>query len=267
MDDSGEAGVSLVVASGEAPELLEALEAVLDEMAPSIHVLVVRDRRITARHGRNNSESATLGQFGPQCVVVERLVGEECIELDVFDQRRDTDAVMTLAGQQDEANQIAEGIDESHDLRRQPAARFAYGLIESPPFAPLPCRWTFTMVPSMSAYSKSGSPDMSLKIVSNTPLSAQRRNRLHTEDHFPNSGGRSRQGEPVRTTHRIASKNKRLSAPERPGSPSLPGRSGAIRSHWASLKAKRIKAALHFSALNQGFALLGIPLVTNVYRP
>jgi hypothetical protein len=91
---------------------------------------------------------------------------------------------MPLTRQEHEAHQIAERIDERHDLGRQPAPRFADGLIESPPFAPVPCRWTFTIVPSMSAYSKSGSADTALKIVSNVPLSAHRRKRFQTEYHL-----------------------------------------------------------------------------------
>ena len=47
------------------------------------------------------------------------------------------------------------------------------------------------IVPSIIAYSKSGSPDKTLKIRSNTPFFAHRRNRLNTEFHGPNSSGRS----------------------------------------------------------------------------
>jgi hypothetical protein len=46
---------------------------------------------------------------------------------------------VTLTRQQHEADQIAERIDERRNLRRQAAARFADGLILSPPFAPVPC--------------------------------------------------------------------------------------------------------------------------------
>src|SRR5574337_950617 len=42
----------------------------------------------------------------------------------------------------------------------------------------------------MSAYSKSGSSDNATKIRSNTPLSAHRRKRFHTEDHLPNASGK-----------------------------------------------------------------------------
>src|SRR4029077_10842932 len=47
--------------------------------------------------------------------------------------------VVPLAWQENEADQIAERIYDDRDLRRQAAARFADGLILSPPFAPVPC--------------------------------------------------------------------------------------------------------------------------------
>src|SRR5271157_2605619 len=75
----------------------------------------------------------------------------------------------------------------------------------------------------MSAYSKSGSSDSAAKIRLNTPLSAHRRKRFHTEEHLPKASGRSRHGDPARTIHNTASMNRRLSSPDRPGSPSLPG--------------------------------------------
>ena len=55
--------------------------------------------------------------------------------------------------------------------------------------------------------------------------------RRHTEFQLPNSLGRSRHGAPTRTIQRTASTKSRLSAPERPASPTFPGRSGASRSH------------------------------------
>jgi hypothetical protein len=47
--------------------------------------------------------------------------------------------VVPLAWQEHEADQIAERIYDDRDLRGQAAARFADGLILSPPFAPVPC--------------------------------------------------------------------------------------------------------------------------------
>ena len=167
------------------------------------------------------------------------------------------DAVMALSRQENEAGEVAERIDESHDLGGRAAVRLADGLIVKSPLAPVPCRWTFTMVPSIIAYSKSGSPDRARKMRSKTPFLAQRRKRFDTDPHLPNCGGRSRHGAPARTSQSTASTNRRLSAPERPGSPSLPGRSGAIRAHCSSFNTSRFKVDLHFPALNQASITLG----------
>jgi hypothetical protein len=139
---------------------------------------------------------------------------------------------VTLTGQEDEANEISEGIDQSHDLSGETATRAAYGLILSPPFAPVPCWWTRTSVPSMRTYSKSGSSQRALKTRSQTP--AQRQKRVYTVNHLPNASGRSRHGEPVRAIQRTASMKRR------PGSPTLPDSCGAIRSHWVHAPANRI---------------------------
>src|SRR5215470_420449 len=101
----------------------------------------------------------------------------------------------------------------------------------------------------MSAYSKSGSSDNAAKTRSNTPLSAHRRKRFHTEDHLPKLSGRSRHGAPARTSHKTASTNSLLSSPDLPGSPFLPGKRGAIRSHWASFNNVRLKAHPQFFSL------------------
>src|ERR1700757_2514485 len=149
--------------------------------------------------GRYDGNRTAVVQAGAQLIVVEGFVGDKRLQVDILDQRLGTDAVMALTRQEYKASKIAERIDQRHNLGRQPAARVADGLIVSPPFAPVPCRWTLTMVPSIRAYSKSGSPDNSLNTPSNTPFSAQRRKRFHTENQFPKHCGRSRHGAPVRT--------------------------------------------------------------------
>jgi hypothetical protein len=75
---------------------------------------------------------------------------------------------------------------------------------------------------------------------------------IQIEFQFPNISGRSRQGAPTGAIQSTASRNRRLFAPDRPGSPILPGRSGATRSHCVSFRTNRSKAASHWEALNQG---------------
>src|ERR1700736_665436 len=64
-----------------------------------------------------------------QPVVVEGFVADERRKIEAGDQRLNTDAVVTLTGQKDEANEIAESVDQGHDFGSQAATRAAYGLI------------------------------------------------------------------------------------------------------------------------------------------
>src|SRR4051812_28886197 len=175
-------------------------------------------------------------------------------DLDPLHQWRSADAVVALSRQQPEASEIAKAIHQGDDLGCQPAARATDRLTRGPPLAPVPCWWTRMMVPSIRAYSKSGSPDRVLNRRAKTSFSTHRRKRLKVEFQLPNFSGRSRQGAPTRAIQSIASRNRRLSAADRPGSPILPGRSGATRSHCVSLRTNRSKAASHWEALNQGFS-------------
>jgi len=85
------------------------------------------------------------------------------------------------------------------DLRREPAARAADGLIETPFLsAPALCWWARTIVASIIAYSLSGSSAKALKRFSQTPLAAQREKRLWVLHQPPKRSGKSRHGVPTR---------------------------------------------------------------------
>src|SRR3546814_269109 len=144
------------------------------------------------------------------------------------DERRHSDGVEAVAGQQDEAHEIAESIGERQDLGRHAALGAADGLAPSPPFAPWPWRWTLTMVASTMAYSMSGSSEQASKIRMKTSALTQSRYRLKTVFQLPKAPGRSRHGLPVRTTHSTASTKSRLSRPLRPGSVGFPKQCGSI---------------------------------------
>jgi hypothetical protein len=64
--------------------------------------------------------------------------------------------------------------------------------------APALCWWARTTVLSIIAYSLSASPAKCLKILSHTPVLAQREKRVWTFFQAPNRSGRSRQGMPAR---------------------------------------------------------------------
>ena len=150
---------------------------------------------------------------------------------------------MHLACGQDEANGIAERIHAGADLRAQAAARTPDRLIFAAPFAPAACWCARTMVESMIRYSKSGFSTNALKTRSHTPFLAHRRKRWNTLFQWPNSLGRSRHGAPARANQSTASTNRRLSRPDRPLSPFLPGTSRSMRRHCASVSSRRIKIA------------------------
>src|SRR4051812_18866751 len=261
MDHGGIAGIGLVVARGDTPKAFEAAEEVFDQMTPLVHLEVARNVLGTISLWRNDGKSTTLIQVSAERITIERFVGEQGCEGDVLEQGIDTGAVVPLAGQQHELQQVAKGIDQGDDLRRQATARPSDGLILGPPLAPVPCWCTRTMVPSTITYSKSASSDNTVKICSKTPRLAHLRNRWKTEFHLPKDSGRSRQGAPTRATHSTASRNSRLSAADCPGSPTFPGRRGASRSHCSSRKTLRSKATSLFRSLEANIGCLGKPLI------
>src|SRR5262245_42765835 len=169
IDEGCKASIGLFVAGCDASECLEPAEEVFDEVTPFVHFGVMRDRPKPIGFGRDDRCRAALIEIGANPVVVEGLVADEGLEIQTGDQRLDTDAVVTLTGHKHEANEIAERVDQGHDFGGQAAAGAADGLILSPPFAPVPCWWTRTSVPSMRTYSKSGSSQRTLKTRSQTP--------------------------------------------------------------------------------------------------
>jgi len=142
-------------------------------MPPLIHLVVDGERRCTLRALGDHDPGATLIQIVDDPVCVEGLVGDQGTEPHTLDQRRDADRIVAVARQQHEAHQIAECIDQGHDLGGQAAFRAADGLALCPPFAPWPWRWTLTMVPSTMAYSMSGSLDTASKIRLKTSALSQ----------------------------------------------------------------------------------------------
>src|SRR5208283_1589820 len=178
---------------------------------------------------------------------VESLVGDERGESQSLDQRGNADGVEALSRQQHEAHEVAERVGKRQDFGSHSAFRTADGLALSPPFAPCPWRWTFTMVASTMAYSISGSSETASNSRFQTPAFTQSRKRVYTLFQWPNVGGRSRQGLPVRAIHNTASTNSRLFLPLRPGSPGLPRHSGSIFAHRASVKTNRSIPSLNHS--------------------
>ena len=109
-------------------------------MAPFIDLWIDGDGVQALRALGNDDPGAALIQFEDDPIGIEGFVCDEGGEGDPFDQRRDTDRVVALPRQQNEANQIAECVGKCENLRRQAASGLADGLALSPPFAPCPWR-------------------------------------------------------------------------------------------------------------------------------
>ncbi len=137
MPIGGVAACGLFVARGDGPELLDFGEEVFDHVPPLVGVFIVvpLDRAVDFR--RDNCAGAPRVQFCKQPIGIERLVRQKGVKGDVLDQRGNAFQVVSLAGQEMKVEQVAQGIDQGHDLRGQSAARSPDGLSLSPPFAPL----------------------------------------------------------------------------------------------------------------------------------
>jgi hypothetical protein len=79
-----------------------------------------------------------------------------------------------MAGQEDEADEIAQRVGQRQNFGRYAAFGTADGLALSPPFAPCPWRWTLTMVASTMAYSMSGASEQASKSLVKTSALTQR---------------------------------------------------------------------------------------------
>ena len=79
---------------------------------------------------------AALVKVGNDGIAVEGIVGDQSAEGDSVDQRSDTERIETVAGQQDEANQIAERVGQREYFGSNAALGAADRLVLRPPFAP-----------------------------------------------------------------------------------------------------------------------------------
>src|SRR3990170_3471353 len=223
-------------------------------MALGIEVLVERVFAGTGRVVRDDGHGA-LGSDGlTEAIAVIGGIRHDDFCRQALDQGVGLWGVALLTSRESKPHRAAEATHGEMDLGAQAAAGAAKGLIFRPPFfAPAACWWARMIVESTIRYSKSGSSEIAAKMRHQTPLWLPRLKRLKTLFHSPNASGRSRQGDPVRTIHSTPSTNIRLFRPVEPFWSGRPMISGAIRSHAASLKAKRSitpKTAPQKAALN-----------------
>jgi hypothetical protein len=139
VDHRGEAFCGLFVARGDASKRFDLAEEVFDEMAPLVFLAIMLGVAGRSFAQRNDGFNVSAAQRFAQPVRVESLVTDQGQAIDAGHESVEAVDVVALAWQKHEAHQIAERIDKHRNLGGRAAARFADGLILSPPFAPVPC--------------------------------------------------------------------------------------------------------------------------------
>lgn len=159
MHSTEEVAGGFVVAGGDGSELLELGEEVLDQMACRIKLSVIPARRCPVGSWRDHRGLAggrqrlTHARVGIECLVGDQRVGLYCGQQVVGPLQ-----VVCLAAGQEEADRVAQRIDQGVDLGAQSAARASDRLVLTSFFwAPALCWWARTMVLSIIAYSLSAS--------------------------------------------------------------------------------------------------------------
>src|SRR3954464_9599740 len=245
---------ALVLAGRRGPVLRQFDEEVLDQVAGLVEVLVVRAQLLAVRLGRDHGRLACLRERLEHSLLgIIGLVGDQRGSGEVGQQSIGTFEVVRLPRREGEAGRVAERVARGGAepggvagrvaggvyLRAQAAAAAPDRLVAPAAFlgAPALCWWARTTVLSIITYSLSASPAKCRKILSQTPVLAQRQKRVWTFFQAPNRSGRSRQGMPARYRYSTASTNKRLSLAVTPTCPARPGSRPSIRSHWSSRSA------------------------------
>ncbi len=224
----------LVIARGDAPELLDATEETLDQIAALVEMPIECARIEPIGTRRDNWLAALSGDCFDEVIRVVALVGHDKLGRLILDQSFGLFDIRNLTCRENDPQRIAQSIDRDMQLGRQSAARATDFLSACFFWAPAECWCARTMVESMNSCSRSASPDSAVATRSQMPFSRQREKRTKVRCQCPSSSGRSRHGLPVRMIHSTASTKRRLSLAVTPRSLALPGSSCSIRSHWKS---------------------------------
>src|SRR5215211_3945676 len=247
---------TVVVAGGEGPELLAAVDQALHAVAQAVDGFVERPAAaLTAETGDGvaDAPSPQPGAARPAGVpfVADYPRGAHAgapaagsADGPLRQQSLEGGRLVPLTRRQHQRQRLAAALCAEMDLRREaaPAApqRFRFRV---PPFAPAACWCARITVPSTKCTVQSSCPAASAwrwtaaKIWSQTPALVQRRKRVYTLGQGPYRSGRSRHGTPVVSFQRIPFTTSRSSLR---GAPAFSGgNSGWSRSHSASLTSCR----------------------------
>ena len=183
----------------------------------------------------DDSLNACRFQMLQDRVRIVSFVGSQTGGFQFAQQGQSFGTVSGLSARQMKAGEHTQAVDQSVNLGAQSATRAPDRLFAFFFAAPAACWWARTIVLSMKTSSRSASPASLASTACHISARDHLEKRWYTLFHGPKSGGKLRQGLPVRAIHSTASTNSRLSPAVRPGSVDLPCSKGAIRSYWSSL--------------------------------
>jgi len=132
----------LVVAGGNAAEILEATEHRLDAPAFLVACFIIADGTLAVLASGDYRYRVLATQRSSDAIGIVASIGDEPLHAgSVPDQLISGLHIRCIARREDEAERSAENIDERMDFRRATAARDANGIDFRPPFPPPAQRW------------------------------------------------------------------------------------------------------------------------------
>src|SRR5215212_867538 len=249
---------ALVVAGGQGAELLAAGDEVLDQVASAVGGAIEGTGVVLGAELGDGVTDAPASEGGAVAAsrvgfVARGAAGTNAgtsppgsTDGTLVHQRLEDGRFVLLTGSEQQGQRLPLALGLEVHLRAEAALATTQRLrFWRPPFAPAACWCARTTVPSTKWTLQSTSPAvsaccwMAAKSRSQIPASRHRQKRLYTVDHGPYRSGRSRQGAPVRSRHRMPLMIRRCSAFGRPRSGFSGGSSGSSRSHSWSVSSPR----------------------------
>ena len=206
------------VASAEAAELFEPIEAAFDEVSLFIQGSVIASGLLPMPPRRDHGDRAQRLNRGDDLGRIVALVCDYSLGSLSFEQADCLSVFSGLSSRNAEGYWQAGFVGQKVDLGAQSTSGTPQSLIFGAPFLrPVAACWCArTMVESIIRYWFFLSATKSAKMRSQTPARAQRMNRVCTLLYLPYRSGRSCQRAPERSTQKTPLTNWRLSAAVRP---------------------------------------------------
>ena len=180
MDAGEKVSCGLIVTGRESSELLELTDEILDQRARLVQFFIKIARRLATALGWDYWGLARRYEgFDHAFIGIEGFICQQGVGFHLRQEHVGAFKIMRLTTSQEEGKRIAQCIDQEMDLCTQPAFAAPDRLVFAVFFwAPALCWWARTTVLSIMAYSLSASAAKSSNIFFQTPLLAQRENRV-----------------------------------------------------------------------------------------